>query len=286
MLSYPRISEALGVDGDAGCLYRYVYGAEDIFNPHRHEFYEIFLTISGTVTHFINGIVQKLPEGSLVFIRPDDVHGYLYDTPESKKTSYVNLTFSAETAEGLFQFLSDSFPSKKLLSCDMPPAVTLSGMKKEQLLARISRLNLANWQDKAALKLHMRAILADVFVQFFYDLPDQEQKDMPVWLSALLAEMEQPDHFIAGMDRMVALCGKSREHLARCLKKYCGVTTAEYINELRINYASNLLLRTNAPILGICFTCGFQSASYFYKVFERKYGVSPSEFKRQHKHAM
>lgn len=106
---------------------------------------------------------------------------------------------------------------------------------------------------------------------------------LPVWLSGLLSDMERPENLIAGTERMVGLSKKSREHPARSLKKYCNVTTAEYINELRLNYASNLLLHTNTPILEICFDCGFQSVSYFYKVFKKKYGISPKEFKKQYK---
>ena len=77
MNNYPRLTAESCVDAEAECLYRYVYGTDDIFYPHCHDFYEIFITVSGTVTHFINGITQKLPEGSLVFIRPDDVHAYI-----------------------------------------------------------------------------------------------------------------------------------------------------------------------------------------------------------------
>ena len=279
MEQYDRLPVSLNVDPQAQCLYRYVYGANDIYRPHNHEFYEIFITISGTVTHYINGITQKLPEGSLVFIRPEDIHAYVYDTPQSSETAYINLTFTYETAELLFTYLSDCFPSKDLLSCDMPPTVLLNRLEKERLLAQISELNIVNWQDKDALKLRMRAILADIFVRFFYNMPNSKEQSAPVWLSQLLSEMEHPDNFSAGIERMISLSGRTREHLSRSLKKHYGVTLTEYINDLRINYASNLLLNTNTPILEICFACGFQSVSNFYKVFQGKYGVSPREFR-------
>ena len=99
---------------EAQCLYRFVQGVNDSFSPHRHEFYEIFITVSGTVRHRINGHTIPLPEGSLVFIRPDDDHGYLYDGKKSDETAYINLTFTTETALQLFEYLSDGFPSKRL----------------------------------------------------------------------------------------------------------------------------------------------------------------------------
>lgn len=283
MEQYKRLSARMNVDMEAECLYQHVYGANDIYNPHCHEFYEIFITVSGTVTHFINGITQKLPEGSLVFIRPDDNHGYVYDNPQSSETSYINLTFTYETANALFTYLSDSFPSQKLLSCDMPPTIILNTLEKKHLLSQIEELNIVKWQDKNALKLRMRAILADIFVRFFYNIPNLTEYASPLWLTRLLNDMNYPENFSLGIERMVSLSQKSREHLSRSLKKYYGITPTEYINDLRINYASNLLLNTNTPILQICFSCGFDSVSYFYKVFKAKYHMSPSEFKKIHK---
>ena len=279
MQEYPRLPEAYNVDPVAECFYQYVYGSRDVYFPHSHDFMEIFITVSGTVTHLCNGVIQKLPEGSLVFIRPDDVHAYVYDDAQSRECTYVNLTFSLKTADMLFSYLTDNFPSKQLLSCDMPPTVNLSAIEKNRLLDRISELNIVNWQDKGALKIKMRALLAEIFVNFFSDMPTSDRDRIPHWLSHLFSEMERPENFIAGMDRMIALSGKTREHLARSVKKYYGITLADYINEIRINYAANLLTRTSTPIVDICYACGFQNLGYFYKIFKKLRSVTPNAFR-------
>ena len=281
MNKFKRLEAKDCVDVEAQCLYEYIYGTNDIFNPHCHDFYEIFITVTGTVTHYINGIKQKLPEGSLVFIRPDDVHSYMYDSPNSNETAYINLTFTYETANLLFEFLSDGFPSKELLSHDMPPTITLNNIEKKRLLKQIEELNIINWQDKNLLKIKMRSILADIFVRYFSNSIDDSKDPKPLWFVELLSDMEMPENFIAGTERMISLSHKSREHLSRCFKHHLGITPSEYINELRINYASNLLIHTNTPILELCYMCGYQSLSYFYKVFKRKYGQSPNEFRKQ-----
>lgn len=282
MEEYPRYLEKINVNPESECMYFYRNITTDYFIPHCHEYYEIFLTAKGEVPHWVNGTTQELPEGSLVFIRPDDVHGFRYDTPESYQTAYINLAFSANTANLLFQYLSGSFPTKKMLSCDMPPMVVLSKNEAVSLTEQIQSLNAVNWQDKNALKLRMRVLLADIFVRYFYKNSENANTSVPVWLTQLISEMEKPANFIAGLERMVELSGKSREHLSRNLKKHYGLTPTEYINEQRINYASNLLINTDTPILEICFMCGFQSVSYFYKAFKEKYEVSPLEFRKHH----
>lgn len=277
-----RLTIASCVDPEAECLYQYVYGINDRYNPHCHEFYEIVITISGTVVQETNGKILHLPEGSLVFIRPDDVHGYIYDTPESKETTYINLAFTKETVEKMFDYFSDERTAKNLLFSDMPPIVLLNSIEKNQVLEQISRLNIVNWQDKKALKLQMRAILADIFVRFFFKLEEPDNSKIPLWLTELANEMKNKENFIAGTERMIKLSNKTREHLARCVKQHFGVTLSEFINDLRINYISNLLIHTNISIINTCYECGFQSLSNFYKIFKKKHGVSPAEFRKQH----
>lgn len=48
----------------------------DITVEHTHNFYEIFLVTKGKVVHNINANKQLLEEGTLVFIRPADIHHY------------------------------------------------------------------------------------------------------------------------------------------------------------------------------------------------------------------
>ena len=280
MAEFKRLRAEDCVDMDSECLYDYVYAANDRYNPHCHDFYEIFVTISGTVTHRVNGVTQKLGEGTLVFIRPDDVHAYIYDSPESENTSYVNLTFTRGTVSALKEYLAEPNIIEKLLNSDMPPLVRLSRTETELLLSRIGELNSVNWQDKKALKVHMRAILADIIVKYLLSYADRMQTPAPSWLVRTVSLMERKENFSLGIDAMVNISGKSREHIARCIKKHYGVTATEFVNGIRVNYAANLLAHTNTPVLEICFECGFGSVSSFYTVFKEKYGVSPMKIRK------
>lgn len=279
-MEYERLSAEENIDMEAQCLYRYVTGSTGGFSPHCHDYCEIFIVGEGVVRHFVNGSMVLLPEGSLVFIRPEDIHGYEYDSEQSKDTSYVNLTFTNETAQQLFMYLSDGFPSDALLDAEMPPYAVLSHDEKTRLLKHVGELNAVNWKDKKQLKLRMRTILAEIFTRYFARFEKNEDENIPIWLRDLTEAMERPENFVHGTEKMTELSGKSREHLSRCVKKYLGVTLSGYINELRANYAANLLLNTNSPVLDVCFECGFQNVSWFYSVFEEKYGISPGEFRR------
>ena len=280
MSIFPKLLAENCIDMQTQCFVRFVYGRVDKFNPHCHDFFEVFIVAKGTVPHMVKGVIQNLPEGSLVLIRPDDVHSHRCEDPD---TAFINLNFTREIAESLFAYLFDEERAKEMLYCDMPPMVLLDKANKKRIVSQISELNTKNWKEKDALKIRMKIILVSVLSFFANPVSAEEKEDLPLWLIELTNKMEQPENFIVGTNRMIALSTKSREHLLRSFKKYYGITITDYINNLRVNYASNLLINTNFPIIDICYNSGFQSVSYFNRVFKAKNGISPNAFRVSHK---
>ena len=133
----PRLSVETNIDMECGCFVRFVYGGVDEYMPHTHEFYEIFIIAKGTVSHMVNGTMQHLPEGSLVFIRPDDVHSHLCTDPN---TAFINLTFTCETTEKLFEYLFDEEKKNRMLHNDMPPMIFLDRSTTKKFVSQIMEL--------------------------------------------------------------------------------------------------------------------------------------------------
>lgn len=71
----------------------------------------------------------------------------------------------------------------------------------------------------------------------------------------------------------------NKYHLLRLFKGHYGVTISEYIQQLRISKAKNLLRFTDKKIGEIGNLCGFQDNHYFTRAFQRIEGISPSEYK-------
>jgi len=264
------------------CLCKYVYGHSDKFYPHDHCFFELFLVVKGTVEHWINGKIQMLPEGSLMFIRPRDVHGFLYDNPNCRNNVYINLSFTVETAEALFDYLSDDEIRNTFQNSQNPPRTFLNAPAINKLITWLDELYTIDKNDIRLQNLRVKTILLDIITQHFRKDATISERNSPRWLTELLVEMEKIENFTVGIDRMIELSGKTREHLSRCLKRHNGVTVTEYINSLRINYAANLLINSNMQIADICYSSGFQNLGYFYKVFKNKYKLTPNEFKNQY----
>jgi AraC-like DNA-binding protein len=69
----------------------------------------------------------------------------------------------------------------------------------------------------------------------------------------------------------------------RYFKKATKLTYTDFVNQYRVQYAKKLLIQ-DKNVTETCFECGFESLSYFNRIFKKFAGVSPSEFKRRRLH--
>lgn len=79
---------------------------------------------------------------------------------------------------------------------------------------------------------------------------------------------------------VAARFGLSPPYFCSFFKENSGRTLIQHINFLRIERASRLLRETEAPILEISLSVGFENVSYFIKRFREVYSCTPTEYRR------
>ena len=73
----------------------------------------------------------------------------------------------------------------------------------------------------------------------------------------------------------------SRTHLHKKLKVITDQSPSEFVRNLRLQRAAQLLAAETDQVSVIAYDTGFNNLSYFTRMFKAKYGVSPTEYKRQ-----
>lgn len=71
-----------------------------------------------------------------------------------------------------------------------------------------------------------------------------------------------------------------RNYYNLLLRKYKGKSFREYVQEIRIQRAGELLLGTKLPLKQIAAQVGYENTSFFYQLFERMAGMSPGEYRK------
>lgn len=82
-----------------------------------------------------------------------------------------------------------------------------------------------------------------------------------------------------GVDALAAVANMSRRNFSRVFLRDAGVTPADFVESARVDAARARLERASAPLKTVAFDCGFRDARHLREVFQRRLGVSPSQYR-------
>ena len=104
-------------------------------------------------------------------------------------------------------------------------------------------------------------------------------EDGTVLTSQMLAYMNE--HFTGdcSMSRMAEELCYEKTYLAKFFSKAVGISPAEYVLQLRLSKACELLVSTEDSVINVGNASGFNSLRTFNRNFSERYGVSPSQYR-------
>jgi AraC-type DNA-binding domain-containing proteins len=82
---------------------------------------------------------------------------------------------------------------------------------------------------------------------------------------------------LADVAALVNMSGSAFSHF---FKKRTGISYITYLNNLRVTHACNLLESTTLSASEICYECGFNNKSNFIRIFTRKKGMTPIQYRK------
>jgi len=84
------------------------------------------------------------------------------------------------------------------------------------------------------------------------------------------------------IEEVAGVCYYSKSHFMKFFKDAMGEGFTSYLNSYSLRIAAQLLLSTADSVLEISEKTGFENLSYFIRLFKRKYGVSPGQYRKIH----
>jgi len=80
------------------------------------------------------------------------------------------------------------------------------------------------------------------------------------------------------VDEIASILKMSPKYIGRIFKENTGMTISEYITDVRISIAADLLKNTELSVTDISLAVGIENDTYFYSLFKKKYGTTPKEY--------
>lgn len=103
---------------------------------------------------------------------------------------------------------------------------------------------------------------------------------MPQLIRDVMRVIEKKYRDEISLDFLSASYNISKYHLSREFKKYTGQNIHEYQISLRLNYAKELLRRSDETVEEIAYSCGMNNVSHFISLFKSREHKTPLQYRR------
>ncbi|MDD6215092.1 MAG: AraC family transcriptional regulator [Firmicutes bacterium] len=235
------------------------------FHMHTHDFYEIYLFLSGNAKYFVEGNIYKLKPGDIFFIKKSEAHSLLITSTAPYERAVIQFTVGAAVSDRTRDILS-FFDSFALGKGNRFPF----SMFKDKLWAYyIDKIISSESVDTKSLYLsvlinEMYECLSDILT---INTEQDGFSDIIAYLNNHLA-----DHLT-----LDGICSKfyiSKSQLNRKFKHMTGSTVWEYIITKRLLSAKELL-KNGEPPTKVYTKCGFNDYTSFFRAYKTKFSVSP-----------
>ena len=243
---------------------------------HHHASLELYYLVKGEREYFIEDAFFKLAEGDMVLIPQNLLH-----RTAGKGASRFLVYFS----EGLLQ----KFFTEGALSALLPnrPCVFRSDETERD---RISRIFAALLTEYARAEREQTAPCEPLVAGYLYQLlfimtygintyVPHEYADARI--AQVVKYINENYNHISDIEEIAEHFFISKFHLCRLFNKNLGIPLITYLNTIKIREACTLIKEGRLNLTEIAMRCGFNSSSYFCKVFKNEKGLSPTEYKKQ-----
>jgi AraC-like DNA-binding protein len=248
---------------------------------HLHDQFEIYFFIAGDVNYFIEKQVYHLGYGDLLLMNSHEIHKptFLSEQPYER---YI-IHFEPEIATLL------SAPDFNLLHCftNRPQGeqnkINLAASDVAELLklfTRFENLGVSPFPGSDTLKLCCFIEVLVLINQAFLNITSvSEQSNVPEALLPVLTYIDNhltEDLTLQSLSRQFFM---NSSYLSRLFKKGIGSNLHEFIIYKRIAQAKKLLSQ-GYNVTETCARSGFNDYANFLRMFKRKVGLSPHQYKK------
>ena len=248
--------------------------------------HRIVFFAKGGADMLLNGEERTAEEKTILFVRDSDSCEFSSEWREApgkaRRMECYAVFIGAGHYDSVKRLLNEPDAFKAYETADQPPLFALDDILCDKMIRELKDFNRS---EDAGTPEHLnstRLLVARAFYAFVVkgNKPAARFADAPRWFNDYYELIGKPEIFTLPFEQIVALSGKTREHLSRVFKSVTGSNISDFIVSKRINYACVLLRDDKIPIQEIVEKSGFSNVGTFYNNFKKKTGESPERYRK------
>jgi len=260
---------------------------------HRNPGLEVVCVTGGHAAWRVEGVTYRVPPGSVFFTWPWERHGGVQEIQPGLDLAFVMIRMRRAyrrppRAQGLAWHAG--LPLRVAEGRRVIRALrnaTGRAFAQSDAIVTLTRRLVAEHNGSAPMREAMiRALSAATLVELARIVASPRSSQTPTrdaearvkaFVDRLAARCDEP----WSIEAMATACGLGRSRLTDLVRRQTGDPPLMLLNRLRVERARDQLLRTDAKVIDIALSCGFNTPQYFCRVFRDYTGQTPLAYRRQ-----
>lgn len=239
-------------------------------SPHLHHALEIVCVTEGALELGVGQELYHMEKGDIGLVFPDIIHHYQVFSAEVNQADYILVPPS----------FAGIFAEKIQSSAPECPVVGAAYLELDVSHA-IGAIMQMEKNDPMVVQAYVQIILARCMGKLKLVEKSSVGSNDLIYRAVSYVSGNFREQFSLG--DMARDLGVSKYVLSRVFSKTFHCNFNQYLNEVRLGYASGRLKYTSDTVLDICLDSGFESQRTFNRVFKERYKVTPSEYRKKQK---
>jgi AraC-like DNA-binding protein len=253
---------------------------------HYHEEYELnFIENGKGVRRIVGGSMEEISNLELVLVGPNIPHAWFTHKCKSDKILEITIQFHKDLFHEVFLKRNQMNFIRTLFEQSLK-GISFSRKTIERVMPRLKKLGQKEGFESV---LELMSILHELSVS-----PDSRtlsenvayKTDMIFTDSRRVEKVVEfiNEHFsrTVRLAEAAELVDMAETAFSRFFKAKTGITFVDYLNDIRIGHASRMLIDTTDPIAQVAAECGFTSITNFNRIFKKRKGIVPKDFREKH----
>ena len=253
---------------------------------HWHEEMEIIYVAEGTVQVSVRQAEYVLKEGDIALIHPQTIHAIRQHGDSSAR--YYNILFRFSLLEGGAEdtcrekYLDPIYSRERIMPEHITQEHPLHAELEPLIKALTEEPHHQRFHDELLIKARVFELMYRIFPYCETASRDTAYEDIvyeKLQRSLAFLEENYPENLT--IKKMAAVSNYSESHFSKLFRELTGDSFTQYLKNYRLDTAAERIRNESAKISEIAVECGFGNLSYFSRSFCKRFGMSPSEYRRQ-----
>lgn len=257
------------------------------FKEHKHDYLEFIYVFSGEIKQKINGTDVNIHEGEICLLNLDISHSI---EPSSQNDIAVNIIMKEQFFDGIFMsFLSDNdiisdFIIKAFYHKKDCNNYLIFHCQENKLIQFLMKKMLCEYFDRkigsdTSIQAYILLLFTELLRYYKENMVENSIDNLNRTIICEVKNYVRRNYKNASLKETADYFHFNTDYLGKLIKSANGVGFTDFIQEIKLKEACTLLENTDMPISEITYAVGYTNLSYFYKLFKKKYKITPIEYR-------